>query len=114
MYLGAPWKGPLELKGAFVTSKLIWKLEFLVIIASYTATGEGAFRIGTPIFRHQSDEALLILVILIETLANSDGAVGIPSRWVDSPPLDDTLCTRLGNIMDRALLSAAARLIIWL
>ena len=112
MYLGAAWKGPLELKGAFVASELIWKLEFLVIIASDAATGERTFRISTPIFGHQSDEALLVLVILIETLADSDGAVGIPSRWVHSPPLDHTLCTRLGNIVDRALLSAAARLII--
>ena len=40
MYLGAAWKGPLELKGAFVASELIWKLEFLVIIASDAATGE--------------------------------------------------------------------------
>jgi hypothetical protein len=112
MYLGASWKGPLELKGAFVASELIWKLEFLVIIASDAATCEGPFRIGTPIFGHQCDEALLVLVILIESLTDADCAVGIPSSWVDSPPLNNTLCTRLGNIMDRTLLSAAARLII--
>ena len=112
MYLGAIWKGPLELKGAFVTSELIWKLEFLVIIASDTATCEGTFRIGTAIFGHQSNEALLIRVILIETLADADGAVGISSSWVDSPPLYNALCTRLCNIVYRTLLSAAARLII--
>ena len=112
MYLGATWKGPLELKGALVTSELIWKLEFFVIIASDAATGEGAFRIGTAVFWHQSDEALLVLVILVESLTDADGAVGIPSGWVDSPPLDNTLCTRLGNVVDRPLLSAATRLII--
>ena len=100
------------MKGAFVTSELIWKLEFLVIIASDTATCEGTFRIGTAIFGHQSNEALLIRVILIETLADADGAVGISSSWVDSPPLDNTLCARLGNVVDRTLLSAATRLII--
>ena len=63
------------MKGAFVTSELIWKLEFLVIIASDAATGEGTFRIGTAIFGHQSDEAFLILVILVETLTDADGAV---------------------------------------
>ena len=112
MYLGAIWKGPLELKGAFVTSELIWKLEFLVIIASDAATGEGTFRVGTAIFGHQSDEAPFVLVILIETLTDADGAIGISSSWVNSPPLNDTLCTRLGNIVYRTLLSAAARLII--
>ena len=112
MYLGAAWKGPLELKGAFVASELIWKLKFLVIVASDAATCEGTFRIGTAIFGHQSDESLLVLVILVETLADADGAVGIPSSWVDSPPLYNTLCTRLGNIVYRALLSAATRLII--
>jgi hypothetical protein len=75
MYLGAAWKGPLELKGAFVASELIWKLKFLVIVASDAATCEGTFRIGTAIFGHQSDEALLVLVILVETLADADGAV---------------------------------------
>ena len=100
------------MKGAFVTSELIWKLEFLVIIASDAATGEGTFRICAAISRHQSDEALLILVILIEALADADGAVGIPSSWVDSSPLNNTLCTRLGNIVDRTFLSAAARLIV--
>lgn len=75
MYLGATWKGPLELKGAFVTSEMIWKLEFLVVIACDAATGEGASRIGTAVFGHQSDEALLILVILVETLTDADGAI---------------------------------------
>ena len=91
---------------------MIRKLEFLVVIASDSAAGEGTFRISTPVFGHQSDEALLILVILIETLPDADGAVRISCSWVDSSPLHNTLGTRLGNVVDRALLSSATRLII--